>query len=264
MKKGTLATAVAGAALAALTLSGCTATPGPEAKVSSVASSAPATPSATPSPTPTQLVPGYTGTPAPPGKPVAIGDKAYLQSTIADDDPAMVLNPGLVHQESTAYFTPDDLQAALATIVKFTAEEGIDSTLNGGLETPDQWWARNKDRFHPNFEHFIYEEIASARAFVLNEAWQKQYDGRYKYITAADKTRVQNRSITVNSVWSPSPGTVAVQMDVNFEMLATPNIGKIGTGIQSSSGNMTYSATKDESGTWLIDGYDHEMYTTEG
>jgi hypothetical protein len=187
-----------------------------------------------------------------------------VQSTIADDDPAMMLNPGLVDQESTTGLTPNELQTALATIVKFTAEEGIDSTLNGGLETPDQWWARNKDRTHPDYADDIYENIMSRGAFLQHEKWQTEYQGRYKYITAADKTRIYNRNIAVKTVWCPQPGTVAVQMDVSYEMLATPNVGRTGTGIQPTSGTMTYSATKDGSGTWLIDGYEHEMYTTEG
>lgn len=187
-----------------------------------------------------------------------------MQSTIADHDPAMVLSPGLVNQASTAYFTPEDLQAAQATIVKFTAEEGIDSTLNGRLETPDQWWARNRERFPVAYQKDIYETVVSGRPFVQTESWQKTYEGRYKYITAADKTRIHNRDITVTAVWSPSPGAIAVQMSVSYEMLATPNVGRIGTGIQSSNGKMTYSATKDETGNWLIDGYDHEMKTTEG
>lgn len=260
MKKGPLATFVASVAMAALTLPGCASTPEPEAEIANTASSAPASPSATP----TQIVPGYTGTPAPGGKPVAIGDTTYVQSTIADDDPAMMLNPGLVHQETTAGLTPDELQAALATIVKFTAEEGIDSTLNGGLETPDQWWAGNKDRTHPDYAPDIYQNVSSGGGLLQQEKWQKEYQGRYKYITAADKTRIYNRNITVKAVWCPQPGTVAVQMDVSYEMLATPNVGRTGTGIQTTSGKMTYSATKDGSGRWLIDGYDHEIYTTEG
>lgn len=209
-------------------------------------------------------MPGYTGTPAPAGKPVTVGDVKYVQSTIVDDDPAMVLNLGLVNPESTASFTREDLQAAQATIVRFTAEEGIDSTLNGGVETPDQWWARNQNLFPAVYQDDIYETVVSGRPFVQLETWQKDYEGRYRYITAPDRTRVYNRSITVNSVWAPSPGAIAVQMSVRYEMLATPNVGRIGTGIQSSTGTMTYSATKDDSGKWLIDGYDHDMKTTEG
>lgn len=176
----------------------------------------------------------------------------------------MVLNPEIVDPETTAGLTPEDLQAALAAIVKFTAEEGIDSTLNGGLETPDQWWARNKHRIHPDFEHDIYENIISGGSFLQAETWQKEYGGSYKYITAADRTRIYNRSITAKTLWCLYPGTVAVEMDVNYEMLATANIGRTGSGIQPSYGTMTYSATRDGSGTWLIDGWDNAMKTTEG
>lgn len=196
--------------------------------------------------------------------PVTIGGTSYMQSTIAEDDPAAVLKPGLADRETAASLTPEELQAAVATIVKFTAEEGIDSTLNGGLETPDQWWDRNKHRIHPDYHDDIYRNLTSEGTFLQRETWQKEYGGKYRYITAADKTRIYNRNIKVTKVWSLSPGNVAVKMELNYEMLATPNVGKTGSGIQPTSGTMAYSATKDGSGKWLIDGYDHEMYTTQG
>lgn len=187
-----------------------------------------------------------------------------MQSTIVDDDPALFPKPEAL-DPSTAALSPKDIQAAVATVVKFTAEEGIDSTLNGGYETPDQWWARNEARFHPDFKQVIYDFVAAGNPFVLNEAWQKEYDGRYKYLTAPDQTRIHNRNIKVNMVWMlQEPGTIAVAMDVNFDMLVTPGVGRTGTGIQQSYGEMVYSVTKDESGRWLIDGYDHKMKATEG
>lgn len=142
MKESSLPTAVAGLVLAASALSSCAPTPAPEREPSAVATSAATSPTATP----TQLVPGYTGMPAPAGRPVTIGDVTYMQSTIAEEDPAMSPKPE-AFDASTAVFSPEDLQAAVATVVKFTAEEGIDTTLNGGLETLDQWWSPTEGKY---------------------------------------------------------------------------------------------------------------------
>jgi hypothetical protein len=253
----------------ALSLSACGApgntsgAPAP-AEAAAVATSAAASPSPSPSPTFTQLVPGYTGIPAPAGGPVTIGDVKYTQSTIADDDPAMSPKRE-AFDASTAVFSSEDLQAAVAAVIKFTAQEGIDSTLNGGLETLDQWWSRTEGNFHPDYKQVLYDSFASGEKVVMREEWQKQYEGRYKYLTPADQTRIYNRNIEVNTVWIlQEPGTLAVAMDVTYAMLTTPGVGRTGTGIQRSEGEMIYSVTKDVSGRWLIDGYDHDMKTTEG
>lgn len=261
MKKGHLAAAAVGLGLIAMISTSCapetTTTGGTSATRSAASSSAPA------SSAPALAIPAGIGKPGPAGKPVTTANAVYRQSTIPDDDPVFSLGSNTLDQ-STAAYPAAELRAVRALIIKFTVEEGIDSTLNGAVETPDGWWAKNKNRFHPDYQKDIYTAIKAGRPFVVTEAWQKKYEGRYRYIAAADKTRIYDHRITVKTMWSPAPGTIAVQMDVSYKIPAVPHVGNTGTGIQKTSGTMAYSATKDASGEWLISGHQHEMKTTEG
>lgn len=261
MDKGFRAAAAAGIFLAALAISGCVSDTAASEGMQASSNTAPASSKASPSPALT--IPANIGKPAPAGKLVTTGDATYLQSTIASDDPVFSLGSNTL-DASTAAYSAADLRTVRELIVRFTVEEGIDSTLNGGGETPDEWWAKNEDRFHPDFKKEIYGAIKANRSFVMNEPWQQKYKGKYKYLTAADETRIYDRTIGVRTMWSPAPGAIAVQMDVSYKIPATPNVGNTGTGIQKTSGTMTYSASKDPSGEWLIDGFQHKMKTTEG
>jgi hypothetical protein len=233
--------------------------PAPTSSPTSISQTA--TPSASPSAS--ASVPAAIGTPAPTAGVVTTSKGSYLQSTISPDDPAMKVNQSIV-DPSVQSMDPADLQAAQQSVVKFTAEEGIDSTLNGGGENTDQWWEKNKSKLSPTYHTEMLQTLKEGKPFVMNENWQNSYDGKYQYITSADKPRIYDRVITPKAIWSPSAGTVAVQMEVSYKMPVKPGVGKTGTGIQSTAGTMTYSATKDANGNWLIDGYDHEMKTTEG
>jgi hypothetical protein len=88
-----------------------------------------ATPTATPTPTVTSLARGVVA------KGVAndgIGD--YLQTSITDGDPAMQYDPAIVDDAAKAHFSEAELTEAQRMIVRFIAEEAIDSTLNGGTD----------------------------------------------------------------------------------------------------------------------------------
>lgn len=235
--------------------------PVPTSSPTSISQSATPAPSA--SAAPTSTIPANIGTPAPTGAAVTNAKGSYLQSTISPDDPAMKVNPGIL-DSSVQTMDPAEVQAAQQSIVKFTAEEGLDSELNGGGANVDQWWEKNKSKLSPTYHTEMLATLKEGKPFVMNEKWQEAYAGKYGYATSADKPRIYDRVINPRTVWSPSPGTVAVQMDVSYSMPVNPGVGKTGTGIQTTSGTMTYSATKDANGNWLIDGYDHDMKTTEG
>ena len=161
-----------------------------------------------------------------------------------------------------------DILAAQQAIVSFIAEQGIDSPLNGGLMTRDDWWAKNKKYFHPDYHDNMYQDISEGKLVVLQETWQKEkYGDAYHYVTSPDQPRIYNRTIKPTVLWLVEPNykTVALEAEVSYDMPVVPNVGLTGTGVQKSSGTMTFSATKDATtGKWLIDGYDHKMNTTEG
>jgi hypothetical protein len=216
-------------------------------------------------PTPTgPALPAGIGTPAPTGKLVSAPNGDYLQSTIKSDDPALQLNLAIMDASAQALRHADVLEAQ-KTAVSFMAEQGIDSPLNGGGISVDEWWAQHKNEFSATYKDEFYKSLSEGKPFVLNEEWQKSYGDKYRYVTSTDKPRIYDRVITPTAIWAVENGSIAVQANVSYKIPVVPGVGKTGTGIQATTGVMTYSVIKDPAtGKWLIDGYDHDVYTTEG
>jgi hypothetical protein len=217
-------------------------------------------------PTPTgPALPAGIGTPAPTGKLVSAPNGDYLQSTIKSDDPALQLNLAIMDASAQALRHADVLEAQ-KTAVSFMAEQGIDSPLNGGGISVDEWWAKNKDQIDPAYQDEIHTALSEGKPVILNEKWQQgKYGDKYRYITSPDKSRIYNRVITPKKVWVLENGSIAVQADISYNIPVTPGVGLRGTGIQTTSGVMAYSVTKDPAtGKWLIDGYDNNVNTIEG
>lgn len=204
------------------------------------------------------------GVPAPAGKRVNSPNGSYMQSTISDDDPAMQLNPGLVDPSANEY-SPADLEAAQRTIIRFMAEEVIDSRLNGDDKDVDAWWESNKHRIDPGYQSTVYQHVVNGEPFVLLESWQKEeYGERYDYITSSNKTRIYDRVISPTMLWSPSPGTIAVEAQVSYKIPVIPNVGLTGTGTQTTSGTLSMAVNKDTNGNWVINGFHHTVETVQG
>lgn len=222
---------------------------------------------ATETPTPSATGNFFVGTPAPTGERVTAPHGDYLQSIMPSNDPAMSLVSTTLH-ESVASMDQLELILAQQTIITFIAEQGIDSPLNGGVMTVDEWWVKNKDKINPTYQGKVYQNLKEGDPFVMNEKWQqeKKYGGKYQYATSPDKPRIYDRIITPKFVWKVE-GTevIAVEADVSYTMPVVPGIGETKSGIQTTSGTMSYSVVKDPAtGKWLIDGYHHEMQTIEG
>lgn len=238
-----------------------TTAPAPVAETTSA--SATATPSATP--TPTSTTDPALGAPAPTGKLVASPKGDYLQSVMTPEDPAMKLIPSTL--DATAKTANQaDVLAAQQFVVSFMAEEGIDSELNGGNITPEAWFAKNESKLSPTYKEEFRQSLNEGKPFVLNEKWQKEkYGDKYRYETSPDKPRIYDRKITLTKVWVLDNGSIAVKADISYKMPVVPKVGETKTGIQSTSGTMTYSAVRDtDTGKWVIDGYDHDVNTLEG
>jgi len=221
-----------------------------------------ATPSAEPSPSAT--VTNQIGKPSALGEEVQAPYGNYRKSVLAPNDPALAFKPGLI-DPGTATVSPQEAHQAQVTILNFMAEEGIDSAVNGGGQSVDDWWAKNKDKIHPDYQGQILGSMKEGKSFIMNESWQSAYGDKYRYRTDPAQPRIYDRTIKPTVIWELSPGTVAVEAEVSYKIPVTPGVGKTGTGVQTSAGTMTFSATKDAaSGKWLIDGFDHKMETTEG
>jgi hypothetical protein len=179
------------------------------------------------------------------------GKGDYLQTTIADDHPDMTYDPAVVEPEVTAAFSPEDIASAHRFIVRFIAEEGIDSTLNDGTDV-DAWWERNKDRIAPEYQADAKSDLARGEALVNRRSWGPEAPG-FAYSYTADRPRVTKRTIQTTRIWridSPVAANILVTTSLDYVMtLASGEPVNV-------KGSMQYAVRKDENtGAWLITGY---------
>lgn len=192
------------------------------------------------------------------------GKGVYLQTTIADTDPAMKYNPAIADEAAKAHFTPDDLAEAHKVAVRFIAEEAIDSTLNGGSTDVDGWYAAHKNQIHPANQDIMLSDLKAGKDDVAREQWITSKPG-YSYLHGDSTSRVKSRKITPTEVYyvegSGLQG-VTVKTAATWTMEVT---GGSNSGIQSTSAEISYSVAKDPAdGKWKIAGYDTNFHTSEG
>jgi hypothetical protein len=223
---------------------------------SNTASSTPSSPSSTASSTPTAV-------PSPATLPAGIvakgvandGKGAYLQTSIADTDPAMKYNPAITDDDAKANFSEADLAEAQKVAVKFIAEEAIDSTLNGGTDV-DGWYAANKHRIHPINQSIMLQDLKAGKDAVSRESWMATKPG-YSYVHGDNTPRVISRTITPTKISYVNEGStqgVWVDTTASYSMKVT---GGTGANIQSTSAVISYAVAKDPAdGKWKIAAYE--------
>lgn len=192
------------------------------------------------------------------------GKGDYLQTTIADNDPAMTYNPTLADEAAKEHFSDSDLAEAQKAAVKFIAEEAIDSTLNGGGKDVDGWYAAHKDEILPANQETMLKDLKSGEGILAREDWMTKKSG-YSYVHGADKPRVTSRTITPKKLSFVEKGNlqgVKVSTDVNYSM---PVTGGKHSNVQTTKGEVSFSVAKDSAdGKWKIAGYNTAYHTTAG
>jgi hypothetical protein len=193
------------------------------------------------------------------------GKGDYLQTTIADTDPAMKYNPSIADDAAKAHYSEADLTEAQKVIVKFIAEEGIDSTLNGGSGNVDGWYAAHKDEILPANQAVMLGDLKAGKSIVATENWMARKSG-YSYVHGTDMPRVTTRTITPEKFRYLEKGSVqGVMLDtkVSYSMAVT---GGTHGGVQSTTGEVSFSVAKDaaDGGKWKIAGYKTAYHTTQG
>lgn len=246
----------------ALLASGCSGNapevaPAPSAKET-------AAPTSTPSPTPTATVTA-------PALPAGItakgaannGKGAYLQTTIADTDGAMQYNPAITDDASKAHFSETDLAEAQKAAVRFIAEEGIDSTLNGGGNV-DQWYEAHKDQIHPSNQAIMLADLKAGKDVVARESWMATKPS-YSYVYGDNTPRVSARTITPTSVkFVEGNGLQGVWVNTNISY-SMPVTGGAHSGVQTTTATLSYAVAKDAAdGKWKIAAYESNFTTAEG
>ncbi|WP_275725436.1 hypothetical protein [Arthrobacter sp. Cr_A7] len=193
----------------------------------------------------------------------------YLQTTMNESDPAWNLNPAIVDANAVTV-DPAVLLEGYRFILTFMAEEGIDSPLNGGGVTAAEWYAENEDQIREIYRGDVRKAVVEeeGRHFVLTEShWQgaEKYGGAYSYVYDPSRPRLLSRVIRPTNVWQVDSDalSVAVKADVSYEMVVLPKPGTTEELVQPTNGFMTYSAALEPDGKWRIEGYDHDIKTTE-
>lgn len=235
------------------------------ADTSSSASSASASGSAAASPTPTpsskfpyNLQKGLVA------KGVANdGHGDYIQTSITDTDPAMQYKPSIAEDAAKAHFSEAELAEIQKVIVRFIAEEGIDSTLNGG-GNPDRWLAAHKDQIHPTFQAGLLKDLKDGKDVVARELWMATKPG-LSYLHSADTARVTRRTITpVKFRYVEGNDLQGVYLDttVAYAMAVTSNGTRKPD--QNSTADISYAVAKDAAdGKWKIAAYLTNFKTAE-
>lgn len=192
------------------------------------------------------------------------GKGAYLQTTISDTDPAMQYNPAIADDAAKAHYSAAELAEAQKVIVKFIAEEAIDSTLNGGTDV-DGWWAAHKDQIHPANLSIMRDDLNSMSKDILaRERWIANRPG-YSYMHGDTTPRIKSRTITPTSLFYVESGNLQGVMLTTNATWSMEVTGGSHSGIQSTTAEISFAVAKDPAdGKWKIAGYDTNYHTAEG
>ncbi|MDP9998410.1 hypothetical protein [Pseudarthrobacter sulfonivorans] len=186
----------------------------------------------------------------------------YLQTTLKADDPIFNLDMNLVTGDNVAAFTEDELKEAVRVASIFTAEEGIDSFLNGSNDNGDVggWWAMNRDKFTSTLQEQGYQYLAANNSLVVRGAWDRDNAGNRQYWYDGNSTRIQIRENKISKieVFSQWPNSVGVTTDLNYIIWGKNEAGeKYPINVK---GHYYLNLKKDATtgGQWLIDGQNSE------
>lgn len=187
----------------------------------------------------------------------------YLQSTILPNDPAMKYNPELVDKEATDVANTDglDLPNMQAFAVKFVAEEGLDSTLNGGGDV-DAWWDKHKALIAPESQESILSKLKNNDGVNTLVATGAPRVGKYDFTYGKDKTRMSHRTIIVNSIKVNKDD--AKEFDISLTVVYAMNITQNKRdGIENDEAKLNLTVRPGAVPTqWFITGYDNKYKTT--
>lgn len=232
----------------------------PVASASAVATDT-VTPSAVASPANQSALAGTVINGLPTKKELAKNSKgSYIQTTIADDDPALTYNQAIV--DTTAFkYTPEEIAAIQKQFVTFAAEEVIDSTLNDmpTMEDRKEWYERNKEKVEPSYQEDFQVPLFGAdntRLAVFIPNFRHGYQLKY----GEDVTHVASRDITLTRVSAGEIGGMeAILFEGTLRFALNAQIGEQ-TGQENTTGTLsiTYVKVGDK---WLMSGYNNAFST---
>lgn len=195
------------------------------------------------------------------------GTGDYLQTSIADDDPAMKYNPTITDNGAKSHYSDAELAEAQKVIVKFVAEEAIDSTLNGGNNDFDGWFAAHKDEILPASRETMLNDLKAGKGVLATENWMASKES-YSYVHGDNTPRVTARTIVPTKFYYVKTDTLqGVMLDtkVAYSMAVTKGAFPLRS-TQNSMGKLSFSVAQDstDGNKWKISGYSVTYNTQEG
>lgn len=255
--------------ISSLFLSGCSTQAGPapadEQATNSASSSASPSASATPSPTATEKTnSSKSGIPTKGGAGTDTNGE-YAQTTIADTDPAMKYNLAIVDPAVLGAFSEEEVANFQKTMIRFVAEEVIDSSVNvpnGDVDVSiqefEKWWAANSGLFYEGTAQELYDGVVNNpvdSSLLISSQWR---DGKYEAERNSDNTRVSSRTITPTSITlADNNGLPYLNIFGTLEY----SVPVKGGGTETVTGGFRYSSVLED-GKWKIAGYQSEYTST--
>lgn len=194
------------------------------------------------------------------------GKNYYVQTTIADDDPAMILDMNIVGQKARTLFTPEELKEAQQFATRYVAEEVLDSIMNdrpNDAETATRWLDANKDKFDPTQADDFVEYMnkpANLESFLLRGFYR---EGKYELVSGPEQTRVLSRTLTpVVIQGAVQNGTSYIEYEVQARVAYKVKLNGQDTVETVDARIQTTLSKKPATGKWVIAGADNKYTPT--
>lgn len=261
------ATAIAGAATMLFLVTSCSA--GTTQVAAAPETSAAASPSSSLSAvatTPSGPKPGDVIKRIPTKKEVANDGKGdYIQTTIADNDPAMKFDPALVTgPEASQLFTNAEIADAQKFTMRFIAEEAIDSQINNNptdAKNIDAWWAKNKDKILIENYPLYLPLLKNSNDQTLSLVFRPNARN-YSLDYGKDKTRVFNRKLTVDQIQGKTVNGMKVLSFYASGSFSMPVVVGGSVKQEDTSATFIFHVTKEPStGKWVVGGVENTFTT---
>lgn len=188
----------------------------------------------------------------------------YSQVKLPENSVIYKYSPDITDDGVKAKYSEAEIVSAQKAIGDFVAKEVIDTPLNGGGETSEQWWARNKDKISIAAQPDVYNSLGktengTSKSFVAEESWQAEGSAaNYSYVYKKGTPRVSHLQVVPTRVFLDNQGGIAVNMTLDYQM---PFNSATQENKMYTSGPAAYSVIKNDKGDWVINGYQRHTTT---
>ena len=256
-------------AAALLFVTACAAEGDPAAGPGSASSSPTATETSAPSEPPMPSAADYPDGIVPNG-PSTIGADPYIRSTIADDDTAMQYDPSLAPSDVKAAFTEDQLSDALQFVVRFLAENYVDTPLiNSAADDGKAWFEQNRGILDPKSHDDYLMKLTTPGAGsapgsgagpVIPATNFMDGDAALEVVYSQDEPRVTERNSNLNDIiLSTSGDAIFFDFDLESRMQATEANGDRPFWLYTT-GPAELVVIANPDGGWYIADYKYDLH----